>query len=764
MTLLSSVLAIWVAAALAPLLRRWLGAVSGQVLALVPLAVCAYFLTTIGGGVVRQPLGWMPDLGVTADMRLDGLSRMMALLVSGIGSLILLYASGYLGKHPSYGRFNCILMLFMGSMLGLVLADGLILLFVFWELTSITSYLLIGFHHEDAVARKKALQALIVTGGGGLALLAGLVMIGFATGEWTLSGVLASGDLLRGHPWYGAILALVLIGAFTKSAQFPFHFWLPNAMAGPTPVSAYLHSATMVKAGVFLLAVLSPVLGGTTAWMVSLCAAGTITFLLGAGRGLLQTDLKPVLAFTTLGALGLLVLLLGIGTPLAVKAAVLFLLGHALYKAALFMVVGNLDHETGTREAGQLRGLRRVMPLTAMAGVLAALSSAGLPPFIGFIGKEYVFKTGDALAAWGAVLLVVAFLGNAALMALALGAGVHPFFGKTTEKLAKSPHEAPFSMWSGPLLLGVLGLLFGLLPGWFAAPLSVSAAGDILAAPVDLMPKLWHGFNLPLLLSMVTLALGFFLYRARRKFWRLAGDRRLPRLPSADAAYDAWLAGVLRFAGWQTRVLQSGHLRNYVLVIFGTVVVLVSWKLSVFPARDLADAIGPVPVYFVALLLIMVVSTCMVLATNSKATALVGFGIVGFGISLLFTYFGAPDLAITQIVVETLTIVLLFLILGRIPEMERVSPRRKMVFDGMVALMVGGLTTALVIKADLLNAAPSISDQFREWSYPLAKGRNVVNVILVDFRALDTYGEVIVLVIAALGVGILMGKQRRAGT
>ncbi len=762
MTLISSVLLIWLAAALAPALRRWLGAASGWVLALAPLAAFGYFLTTIGGGIERQPLEWMPQLGVSADMRLDGLSRMMALLVSGIGCLIVLYASGYLGKDGAYGRFNCMLLLFMGSMLGLVLADGLILLFVFWELTSITSYLLIGYYHEDAVARKKALQALIVTGGGGLALLAGLVMTGFATGEWTLSGVLASGDLLRGHPWYGAILTLVLLGAFTKSAQFPFHFWLPNAMAGPTPVSAYLHSATMVKAGVFLLAALSPVLGGTTAWMVALCAAGGVTFLLGAGRGLLHTDLKPVLAFTTLGSLGLLVMLLGIGTPLAVKAAVMFLLGHALYKAALFMVVGSIDHETGTREAERLRGLRRAMPLTAAAGGLAALSSAGLPPFIGFIGKEYVFKTGDALALWGVVLLVVAFLGNAAMMALSLNAGVHPFFGKATGKTPKPPHEAPFSMWSGPLLLGVLGLMFGLLPGWFAAPLSVPAAGDILAAPVDLKPKLWHGFNLPLLLSAVTVVAGLSLYRARRKPWRLAADGRLPRLPSADAAYDAWLAGVLRFAGWQTRVLQSGHLRNYVLVIFGTVAVLVSWKLAVFPARDLADAIGPVPVYFVALLLIMVVSTCMVLATNSKATALVGFGIVGFGISLLFTFFGAPDLAITQIVVETLTIVLLFLILGRIPEMKRVSSRRTMLFDGAVALLVGGLTTALVIKADLLNAARSISEQFREWSYPLAKGRNVVNVILVDFRALDTYAEVIVLVIAALGVGILMGKQRRA--
>jgi multicomponent Na+:H+ antiporter subunit A len=759
MILLTCVLAITAAAIAAPAMQRVLGASAGRVLALVPLAV---FATLLAAGDVREPLAWMPAFDAPADMRIDGLSRLMALLVTGIGTLVVLYASGYMAGHPALGRFYCLLLMFMASMLGVVMADGLILLFVFWELTSVTSYLLIGFNHENQVARKKALQALIVTGGGGLALLAGLVMIGLATGEWTLTGVIATGDLLRGHAWYPGILALVLFGAFTKSAQFPFHFWLPNAMAGPTPVSAYLHSATMVKAGVFLLAILSPVLAGTPAWTAALTTAGAITLLLAAIRGLFLTDLKSVLAFTTLGVLGMLVLLLGVGTPLAARAAVLLLAGHAMYKAALFMVVGNLDHETGTREASMLGGLRRALPLTAGGALLAALSGGGLPPFFGFLGKEYAFKAAEGLGgAWMVAMLTVAVAGSALLLALTFTAGLHPFFGKAAKAPPKSPHEAPVWMWLGPVVLGVAGLAAGLFAEPLAGALVAASITTIIDAPADAGLSLWHGFNLPLLMSGVTLAVGLLIYRNRGRFHARAGHGGLAWLPSADAAYDAWLAGVLRFAAWQTRVLQSGHLRNYLIIIFASISALLVWKLGGLPAREIAAAIGPVPVYLAALFGVMMIATVMVMRTQTKATALIGFGIVGFGISLIFTYFGAPDLAITQIVVETLTIVLLFLILGRIPKMERISSRRTVALDAVLASVVGGLTVILVLKADLLNAAPSISGQMREWSYPLAKGRNVVNVILVDFRAMDTYAEVLVLVIAALGVGILMKPGRR---
>jgi multicomponent Na+:H+ antiporter subunit A len=756
MTLLASILLLWAGAVAAPLLHRGIGARAGWVLALLPLALCAAFLATLGGPDVRESLPWYGSLGAALELRLDGLSRLMALLICGVGSIIVLYSSAYLGKEAALGRFFLILLLFMGSMLGLVLADNLILLFVFWELTSITSYLLIGFNHETAYARKNALQALTVTGLGGLSLLAGLVLIGMATGQWRLTGVVATGDLLREHAFYPAILVLVLVGAFTKSAQFPFHFWLPNAMAGPTPVSAYLHSATMVKAGVFLLMVLAPVLGNTAAWEWSLILCGATTFLLGAIRGAFQTDLKRVLAFTTLSVLGLLVLLLGLDFELATQSAILFLLGHALYKGALFMVVGTLDHETGTREAPQLGGLRGLMPITALAGLLAALSKGGFPPLFGFLGKEYVYKAGVAVGDLAPLLLGVAVMGNAVLLALAFKVGIHPFWGKDRPETPKRPHEAPFAMWLGPLLLGMTGLLMGLFPGALERPLVEPALAVAVNRPVELELALWHGVNVPLLLSILTVTLGLSLYGARRRIWRLAGSGRLPRLFEADAVYAAAMAGTARLARWQTGVLQSGKLRNYLLIILGAVGALLVWKLRDLPVMSLDGLVTPVPLYFIAFMLLMMGSTIMVLTTRSKGAALLGLGIVGFGISLLFLYFGAPDLAITQIVVETLSLVLLFLILSRIPELSRVSRKRTLVGDALVAAVAGLLVTVLVLKADLLQVAPSISEQFHAWSYPLAKGRNVVNVILVDFRALDTYGEIIVLMVAALGVAALM--------
>ncbi len=759
MTLLSSVLVLWAAAGAAPWLCRAMGARAGWVLALLPLGLWAGFLATLGGPDLRESLPWYGALGAALELRLDGLGRLLALLICGVGAAIVLYSSAYLAKEAALGRFFMVLLLFMGSMLGLVLADNLILLFVFWELTSVTSYLLIGFHHETAYARKNALQALVVTGLGGLSLLAGLVLIGMATGEWRLSGVLASGELLRGHAWYPAILALVLVGAFTKSAQFPFHFWLPNAMAGPTPVSAYLHSATMVKAGVYLLLVLAPVLGNTAAWEWSLLLCGGATFLLGAVRGVFQTDLKRVLAYTTLSVLGLLVLLLGLDFELATQSAILFLLGHALYKGALFMVVGILDHETGTREAPRLRGLRGLMPFTAAAGLLAALSKGGFPPFFGFLGKEYVYKAGVAVGEFAPVVLALAVLGNAVLLALAFKAGIHPFWGRGEAATPAAPHEAPAAMWLGPLVLGVAGLLLGLFPAILEKPLIEPALAAALNRPVELRLALWHGLNVPLLMSALTVALGLLLYGARRRLWKLAGRGRLPRVFEADAVYAGAMSALAGFARWQTAVLQSGRLRNHLLLILTAVGLLLAWKLRGLPAMPLDGLFTPVPPYFLALMLLMIGSTVMVVATHSKAAALLGLGIVGFGISLLFAYFGAPDLAITQIVVETLSLVLLFLILSRIPELTRLSAPRTVAADTVIAACAGLLASVLVLKADLLQIAPSISERFREWSYPLAKGRNVVNVILVDFRALDTYGEIVVLAVAALGVAALMRRK-----
>lgn len=425
------------------------------------------------------------------------------------------------------------------------------------------------------------------------------------------------------------------------------------------------------------------------------------------------------------------------------------------------MVAGNLDHETGTRDVTRLHGLRKVMPLTALAAGLAALSKAGFPPLFGFVGKEYVYKTGVAIGDLTPLFLGLAVIGNAFLFALAFKVGIHPFWSKGQADTPKHPHEGPFFLWFGPVVLGVTGLFIGLFPGWLERPLVEPAVATILNHPVSLKVALWHGWNLPLLLSAVTLLLGFGVYRIRRILWRVAKDPKV-RIIEGSEVFARTLAGLLSFSKWQTRVLQNGKLRVYLLVTLSAVSLLAAWKLRSFTQLPVSSLEIGAPIHIVALLILMTAATVLVLITNAKTNALLGFGIVGFGIALLFAYFGAPDLAITQIVVETLTLLLLFLIIARLPEMRRISRRRTIWFDAVFSAVVGLLVFILVLKADLVQLAPSISAQLGEWSYPLAKGKNVVNVILVDFRALDTFGEVMVIAIAALGVGILM-KQGRKG-
>jgi len=759
MFLLGSVLMLWVVGALSPLVIKLFGYKAGWGLSLFPFGVCLWIALQDPSTVLVESMPWYSALGASLDFRLDGMGRLMGLLVTGIGGMIILYACGYLSKAPVLGSFLLILFAFMGSMLGLVLSDNIIVLFVFWELTSITSYLLIGYHHESLESRKKALQALIVTGLGGLALLAGLVLLGFTANAWTLTELTEHQTLITESSFYPTILILVLLGAFTKSAQFPFHFWLPNAMAAPTPVSAYLHSATMVKAGVFLLAVMSPILGGTASWQTSLMFFGGVTFLLGAIRGLFKTDLKSILAYTTISVLGLLVLLIGLDFKGAAQAAVLFLLAHALYKGSLFMVAGIIDHETGTRDVTRLAGLGKLMPITAAAGLLAALSSAGFPPFLGFLGKEYVYKAGLEIGILTPTFIIIAVAGNALLLALGFKAGLHPFFSKGVADTPKKPHEAPILMWLGPISLAVTGTVLGIFPGLISSSLISPALSSIRNAPLEVEISLWHGINLPLILSVVTVALGISLYLSRRYFWKWSQSDAKPMIPEAENIYNATLDGVIRFSKWQTRVLQSGKLRNYLLIIISSIAALLTWKLGATFTTEIQPPSLELSMYLVPLIILMIASTIFIVASNSKATALLGLGILGFGIAIIFAYYSAPDLAITQIVVETLTIVLLFLTISRLPQMRRISAKRTIWVDAGIAAVVGILASILVIQATLVQLSESISGQMGDWSYTIAKGKNVVNVILVDFRALDTFGEIAVLAIAALGIGILMAKK-----
>ncbi len=737
--------------------------------AAVPFAAFVWFLLQIPGvaaGVFPEfRADWVPALGIFFSMRLDGLSLLFALLITGVGTLILVYTGGYFHGQQSLTRMLACLLFFMGSMLGLVLSDNLILLFLFWELTSISSYLLIGFNHENTIARRNALQALLVTGIGGLALLAGIVLLGISAGTYEASLLPARSEAILSSPLFPAALAFLLLGAFTKSAQFPFHFWLPNAMAAPTPVSAYLHSATMVKAGVFLLARLNPALAESDAWHYSLLAAGGITMLLGAVLGLFQTDLKRILAYTTLSVLGMLVMLLGVGTELALQSAVFFLFGHALYKAALFLCGGNVDHACHTRDVRRLRALRFALPATALAAGLAALSKAGFPPFFGFLGKEYVYKSGVALEELAIPVIAVAFLVNTMLLALALQAGVHPFFGKKEEsRLDAPPHGLPASMWGPPLFLGLLGVVIGLFPGLLILPLVQSAVCAMAGTPVALTVALWHGFNLPLLLTVLTIAAGLFLYRVRAKLWKASPMvAEFPKY-SFDKIYDFLFSGLLKTAKWQTRILQNGKLHNYMATVVAVTTGLLIWKLSAHSALPSSLPDVPVQPLILGVMAMMAISAILAVTTISRLATLATLGLTGYGIAFLFANYGAADLAITQVLVETLTIVFFMMVLHHLPKIRELASIKSRIFDALLAGISGAVVALIVLFSLYLRVDPGISGQLAEWSYAEAYGRNVVNVILVDFRALDTLGEILVLAIAAIGVFLLLraGRQHQS--
>ncbi|MEO0510870.1 MAG: hydrogen gas-evolving membrane-bound hydrogenase subunit E, partial [Verrucomicrobiota bacterium] len=547
-----------------------------------------------------------------------------------------------------------------------------------------------------------------------------------------------------------------------------FHFWLPNAMAGPTPVSAFLHSATMVKAGVFLMARLNPSLSGTGLWEYTLAVSGCLTLLLAMFLGLFQKDVKSILAYTTLGVLGILTMLLGIGSEYAIKAMVVFLIGHALYKATLFMVVGSVDHETGTRDVTLLRGLRKLMPITAIAGGLAALSMSGLPPFFGFIGKELIYKAGIKLNGLEILFLAAALVGNLAMMGLALKAGIGPFFGKPNhEALPKKPHEAPWSMWIGPIVLSVSGLIIGIIPFWVTDFMVIPAIAAIKGTEVvHLDLALWNLVkpNLPLLLSGITVLGGFFVFLYRVHFWALS-ERVLSGIRpfGAEAMYERIFNTTIWFSKAQTRWLQTGRLHDYVFMIVVVTVGFLVWAISNYGGWSFSVDWAEYDILIVGLVVIMTIATVLAAVATSYMTVLVSLGTVGFGIAVIFAYYGAPDLAITQLLVEVLTVVLFMFVILKLPPLKNLSSRATRIRDVIVASTFGGLITVLLLKAINIQFDHAISERLAEMSYPEAKGKNVVNVILVDFRALDTFGEIVVVATAALGIAALVAAGLNKG-
>ncbi|HJQ13769.1 MAG TPA: putative monovalent cation/H+ antiporter subunit A [Anaerolineales bacterium] len=749
-----SVLSVFGLAFIAPGLTRRAGNVAGWVLAILPATLTLYFASLLPLAAAEQPaafsIPWSPELGLFFSFRADGLGLLFALLISGVGTLVIIYAGGYLKGHPNLDRFYAWLLVFMGAMLGLALADNMLLLFVFWELTSFSSYMLIGFDHERPTARAAAQQAFLITAGGGLALLAGLLLLGQAGGTLEFSALLRQGDVVRASPFYLPAVLLILLGAFTKSAQFPFHFWLPNAMEAPTPVSAYLHSATMVKAGVYLLARLGPVLNGTDLWLYAVGGVGAVTMLVGGYLALLQTDLKRLLAYSTVSALGMLTLLIGLGSPHALEAAVVLLLAHGLYKGALFLVAGVLDHETGTRDITQLGGLFPAMKLTAIAGGLAALSMAGLPPLFGFISKELSY---EAALESGPLVTAGVVLAGLLFVFVAGTAGVAPFWGGRRQT-PKSPHEAPVSMWVGLLTLAALSLLVGIFPAIISAPLISPAVSSAIGEPTNVTLALWHGLNPAFLLSVATVVLGVGMFAARNPL-----RHELSRLAwrwGPSFLYDRALDGLDALSRGQTRLLQSGYLRYYLMTLVIVATGLVGFTLFTREGWNFPQDVTDIRFFEVALGVLILGAAFVATIVQSRLAAVALLGVVGYGVSLIYILFGAPDLAMTQFLIESLTVILFVLAFYHLPQFTHLSSRGSRVRDILIALLAGGLMTALVLSATGILFYPSISDFFVENSLPLGHGRNIVNVILVDFRAFDTMGEITVLGIAAIGVYVLL--------
>ncbi|MXN65743.1 putative monovalent cation/H+ antiporter subunit A [Stappia sp. GBMRC 2046] len=752
-----AVLAPFAAAVIAPLMVRLFKHNAAWPLALVPAFVFLHFAGFVGaiahGETFTPSLDWAPTYGVTLSFYLDGLSTLFALLISGIGTFIILYSGGYLKGHPHHGRFFSFMFMFMGSMLGLVTADNLITLFVFWELTSITSFLLIGFDHLRRASRRAALQALVVTGGGGLALLAGFLLIMSLTGEANMSALLAGEDILRQSPAYAAVLILVLGGAFTKSAQFPFHFWLANAMEAPTPVSAYLHSATMVKAGVYLLMRMQPVLGDTLLWTTILPLFGGVTLIFGTLLAVRQTDLKLMLAYTTVASLGLLVMLTGTSLDKAIEGAALYLLAHSLFKGALFMVAGTVDHEAGTRDITRLGGLRGAMPITFAAACLASLSMAGLPPFIGFIAKEYLYEGIWEAPSGALALTATAVIGNALMLVIAAAVALRPFTGQKADT-PKHAHEGPILLYAGPVVLSVTGLVAALVAHttgeYFVGPTVSSIIGRFEEINLHLVPT--H-IGAPLYLSVATIVLGVLLYLRLDALRAMMANTLTAIGWGPDKGFDQAISAIVRLATAVTRFVQAGKLQVYMVMTFIITALALLVPTYLAGAWPQNFSVPQFRFYEWAILVIAVAGLIAVLIAKTRLTAIVSLGIQGFAVAVIFMLFGAPDLSFTQFMVETLSVVILALVMTRL----NLTPRdhRKLgdqLFDGAIAIAVGFGFATVLMRITELPFDPRLSVFFSEYANAIAHGRNIVNVILVDFRGIDTLGEISVVMVTGLAV------------
>lgn len=730
----------------------------GGVTFTVTLAAFVGLLTNLpavlAGDVVTTRVDWMPQLGLNVSLMLDGLGFFFALLILGIGLLIIAYGRNYLSRTDNMGQFFTYLLLFQGAMVGIVISDNILLLLVFWELTSLSSFLLIGYWKHLPEGRQGARMALTVTGMGGLAMIGGMLILGQIVGSYDLSVILQNRDVIQDSPLYLPALILILLGCFTKSAQFPFHFWLPHAMAAPTPVSAYLHSATMVKAGIFLMARMWPVLSGTPEWFAIVTTAGLITMVLGAVIALFKHDLKALLAFSTVSHLGLITMLLGTGTAFGAMAAMFHILNHATFKAALFMSTGIVDHETHTRDIRRLGGLRHLMPITFGIATLAALSMAGIPLLNGFLSKEMMLEEATRTVLFDTPWLVPALATFGSLFSAAYCFRLigHTFLGPVRDDYPAKPHDPGAGLWLPPAILVVLVVVIGVAP-FLAEPfiklVTSAVLGDAASVPKAYF-KIWHGLVPALFMSVAAVVGGLILlavFNPALRLWDAA-----PR-PEAKQIFDALIARAVRAAEALVLPLHNGAFSRYAAV--GTVAILAAgfhaWQTGTLSAPvHMNQAASPVAIAGWAML--VAATLALVTLHRARLLSLILIGIIGLMVSVGFVYFSAPDLAMTQFTVEVVTIILLLLALNFLP---KDTPRESSIWrrsrDAVLAIAGGAATCALAYHYLLRDAVLTpISEFHLANSYKGGGGTNVVNVILVDFRGFDTYGEIIVLGIAAL--------------
>ncbi|HUE94179.1 monovalent cation/H+ antiporter subunit A [Pseudomonas sp.] len=762
---LALIIALPFLGALLPLLAERLGrSACAAAAGIAPLTALVLLLSqqssVFSGELLKFKLEWLPALGLNLSLRLDGLGFLFALLILGIGLLVILYARYYLTKQEPMGRFFAFLLLFMGAMLGVVLSENLLLMLMFWELTSLSSFLLIGFWNSRSDARKGARMALVVTGGGGLALLAGILLLGHIAGSFELSQVLAAGYAIRAHELYPLALILVLLGVFTKSAQFPFHFWLPHAMAAPTPVSAYLHSATMVKAGVFLLARLYPALAGSEWWFYLVSITGLVTLLFGAGMALFQHDLKGLLAYSTISHLGLITLLFGLDTRLAAVAAVFHIINHATFKASLFMAAGIIDHETGSRDMRRINGMWKYMPHTALLAMVAASAMAGVPLLNGFLSKEMFFTetlNQHLLGSFSWVIPAGATLAGVFSVAYSLRFIHDVFFNGEPINLPHfPPHEPPRYMKVPVEVLVFLCLLVGIVPAYTVAPLLAVAAASTLGGPLpEYSLSIWHGFNLPLLMSFIALFGGILVYTFRQPLFRwYAGLPQLDAKLVFETAVQKFVAVTVVITGF----LENGSLQRYLALILLASLAVVTVALGPLSSLQGPLAMSPVDaVTGLSMGMLALSAVITVVFHRRRLVALLMLSVVGLLVALAFVRFSAPDLALTQLSVEMVTMVLLMLALFFLPA---TTPGESSSLRGLRDfVLAGGFGTlvALLVYAVLSRPYESIAHFFIDNSVSGGGGTNVVNVILVDFRGFDTLGEISVLAIAGVGIYALLG-------